>query len=77
MLHLQFKQVEEYMAWRKLPREMRNRISDYYEHRYQGKIFDEDTILIELSERLRLVRDVEQMREKLISSSSSSAPFRM
>ena len=43
------------MAWRKLPREMRNRISDYYEHRYQGKIFDEDSILTELSERLRLV----------------------
>ncbi|CAF3589604.1 unnamed protein product [Rotaria socialis] len=49
-----FKQVEEYMAWRKLPREMRNRISDYYEHRYQGKIFHEDSILQELSERLRL-----------------------
>ncbi|CAF4650293.1 unnamed protein product, partial [Rotaria sp. Silwood2] len=49
-----FKQVEEYMAWRKLPREMRNRISDYYEHRYQGKIFHENTILTELSERLRL-----------------------
>ncbi|CAF1094956.1 unnamed protein product [Rotaria magnacalcarata] len=49
-----FKQVEEYMAWRKLPREMRNRISDYYEHRYQGKIFHEDSILHELSERLRL-----------------------
>mgnify|MGYP001068980123 FL=1 len=49
-----FKQVEEYMAWRKLPREMRNRISDYYEHRYQGKIFHEDSILVELSERLRL-----------------------
>ncbi|CAF4059627.1 unnamed protein product, partial [Rotaria sp. Silwood2] len=49
-----FKQVEEYMAWRKLPREMRNRISDYYEHRYQGKIFHEDNILNELSERLRL-----------------------
>ncbi|CAF4068246.1 unnamed protein product [Rotaria sordida] len=49
-----FKQVEEYMAWRKLPREMRNRISDFYEHRYQGKIFHEDTILAELSERLRL-----------------------
>ncbi|CAF1609965.1 unnamed protein product [Rotaria sp. Silwood1] len=49
-----YKQVEEYMAWRKLPREMRNRITDYYEHRYQGKIFDEDNILKELSERLRL-----------------------
>ncbi|CAF1220135.1 unnamed protein product [Rotaria sordida] len=49
-----FKQVEEYMAWRKLPREMRNRISDYYEHRFQGKIFHEDNILNELSEKLRL-----------------------
>ncbi len=43
------------MAWRKLPREMRNRISDYYEHRYQGKIFHEDKILTELSEKLRSV----------------------
>ena len=34
---------------------MRNRISEYYEHRYQGKMFDEDAILSELSERLRLV----------------------
>ena len=43
------------MVWRKFPREMRNRISEYYEHRYQGKMFDEDAILSELSERLRLV----------------------
>ncbi len=50
-----FKQVEEYMVWRKLPREMRNKITEYYEHRYQGKMFDEDAILGELSERLRLV----------------------
>jgi hyperpolarization activated cyclic nucleotide-gated potassium channel 2 len=47
--------VEEYMVWRKLPREMRNRITEYYEHRYQGKMFDEEAILEELSERLRLV----------------------
>ena len=45
------------MVWRKFPREMRNRISEYYEHRYQGKMFDEDAILSELSERLRLVID--------------------
>lgn len=42
------------MVWRKFPREMRNRITEYYEHRYQGKMFDEDAILGELSERLRL-----------------------
>ena len=43
------------MVWRKLPRDMRNRITEYYEHRYQGKMFDEAAILNELSERLRLV----------------------
>ena len=38
------KQVEEYMAYRKLPREMRQRITEYFEHRYQGKFFDEDQV---------------------------------
>lgn len=51
----QFKQVEEYMAYRKLPRALRQRIADYYEHRYQGKMFDEAQILQELSECLREV----------------------
>ena len=52
---LQFKQVEEYMIYRKLPRNLRQRISDYYEHRYQGKMFDEESILGELNECLREV----------------------
>lgn len=52
---VQLKQVEEYMAYRKLPRDLRVRIADYFEHRYQGKFFDEDLILDELSERLREV----------------------
>uniref|UniRef100_A0A1B0CZM8 Uncharacterized protein n=1 Tax=Phlebotomus papatasi TaxID=29031 RepID=A0A1B0CZM8_PHLPP len=50
---LQVKQVEEYMAYRKLPRDMRQRITEYFEHRYQGKFFDEELILGELSEKLR------------------------
>lgn len=37
---------------RKLPRDLRQRIADYFEHRYQGKFFNEDDILNELSERL-------------------------
>lgn len=41
------------MAYRKLPRDMRQRITEYFEHRYQGKFFDEDVILGELSEKLR------------------------
>ncbi|XP_026471700.1 potassium/sodium hyperpolarization-activated cyclic nucleotide-gated channel 3-like [Ctenocephalides felis] len=53
LITLQVKQVEEYMAYRKLPREMRQRITEYFEHRYQGKFFDEECILGELSEKLR------------------------
>ncbi|KAM7533970.1 hypothetical protein Aperf_G00000112997 [Anoplocephala perfoliata] len=47
------KQVEEYMSYRKLPRELRNKIVDYYEHRYRGKFFNEAEILQEVSECLR------------------------
>lgn len=43
------------MAYRRLPRDMRHRISEYFEHRYQGKFFDENGILGELSEKLREV----------------------
>ncbi|GFO11710.1 potassium/sodium hyperpolarization-activated cyclic nucleotide-gated channel 2 [Plakobranchus ocellatus] len=50
---IHFKQVEEYMVYRKLPRSLRQRITDYYEHRYQGKMFDEETILSELNECLK------------------------
>ncbi|KAL7669052.1 hypothetical protein ACOME3_009723 [Neoechinorhynchus agilis] len=48
------RQIEEYMVWRKLPRQLRSRIMEYYEHRYQGKMFDENRILNELSHRLFL-----------------------
>jgi len=54
-MRVQFKQVEEYMIYRKLPRNLRQRISDYYEHRYQGKMFDEKSILDELNECLKEV----------------------
>ncbi|XP_038621848.1 potassium/sodium hyperpolarization-activated cyclic nucleotide-gated channel 1 [Tachyglossus aculeatus] len=48
-----YKQVEQYMSFHKLPADMRQKIHDYYEHRYQGKIFDEDNILNELNDPLR------------------------
>lgn len=51
----QYKQVEQYMSFHKLPADMRQRIHDYYEHRYQGKMFDEESILEELNEPLREV----------------------
>ena len=34
---------------------MRQRITEYFEHRYQGKFFDEEQILGELSEKLKEV----------------------
>ena len=45
------------MAYRKLPRDMRHKIAEYFEHRYQGKFFDEEAILGELSEKLREVKN--------------------
>nr|XP_020489710.1 potassium/sodium hyperpolarization-activated cyclic nucleotide-gated channel 2-like [Labrus bergylta] len=48
-----YKQVEQYMSFHKLPADFRQKIHDYYEHRYQGKMFDEESILGELSEPLR------------------------
>lgn len=55
LLWLQFKQVEEYMAYRKLHRDLRQKISDYYEHRFRGKMFDEKRILEEVNECLKEV----------------------
>lgn len=46
-------QVKEYMIFRKLPMELRYRMNDYYENRFQGKMFDEDKILSELNPVLR------------------------
>lgn len=43
------------MSFHKLPADMRQKIHDYYEHRYQGKIFDEDNILSELNDPLKEV----------------------
>lgn len=57
-LHSQYKQVEQYMSFHKLPADMRQKIHDYYEHRYQGKIFDEDNILSELNDPLKEVWSV-------------------
>ncbi|KAM6166973.1 potassium/sodium hyperpolarization-activated cyclic nucleotide-gated channel 3 isoform 2-T2 [Erethizon dorsatum] len=53
MNHMVYKQVEQYMSFHKLPADTRQRIHEYYEHRYQGKMFNEESILEELSEPLR------------------------
>ncbi|KAG5264474.1 hypothetical protein AALO_G00254150 [Alosa alosa] len=48
-----YKQVEQYMSFHKLPADLRQKIHDYYENRFQGKMFDEDNILEELSDPLK------------------------
>uniref|UniRef100_A0A3B3VCE2 Potassium/sodium hyperpolarization-activated cyclic nucleotide-gated channel 2-like n=1 Tax=Poecilia latipinna TaxID=48699 RepID=A0A3B3VCE2_9TELE len=48
-----YKQVEQYMSFNKLPADLRQKIHEYYEHRFQGKMFDEENILGELSEPLK------------------------
>jgi hypothetical protein len=47
-------QIQEWMAFRRFPGKLRMRITDYYDHRFQGKSFDEQEILNELNPLLRL-----------------------
>jgi hypothetical protein len=54
----QYKQVEQYMSFHKLPADVRQRIHEYYEIRFQGKMFDEDSILGELSDPLKEVSSI-------------------
>ena len=51
----QLNQVDEYMRYHKLPKEMRQRVHEYYYHRYRGQLFNESAILDELSFPLREV----------------------
>jgi len=46
-------QVKEYMSFRKFPLDLRRRMDDYYENRFQGKMFNEPSILNELNPVLR------------------------
>nr|XP_015219516.1 PREDICTED: potassium/sodium hyperpolarization-activated cyclic nucleotide-gated channel 1-like isoform X2 [Lepisosteus oculatus] len=48
-----FNYLEDYMTYRKLPRDLRTRISNYYQARHQGKWFDESEILNLVSKSLR------------------------
>ena len=52
------------MRCRKLPMHTRNRILNYFSHKYQGKFFNEDEIISELSDSLRTV--TQKSREKTI-----------
>ena len=51
----QVQQISEYMSNRKLPTRTRQKVLKYFDHRYNGKFFDEKLILGELSWPLRHV----------------------
>ncbi|XP_003739592.1 potassium/sodium hyperpolarization-activated cyclic nucleotide-gated channel 2 [Galendromus occidentalis] len=53
-LHRQkMREVEDYMSFRRFPRDLRLRVRDYFERRYRGHVFNEDDILESMSEPLR------------------------
>ncbi|XP_022670322.1 potassium/sodium hyperpolarization-activated cyclic nucleotide-gated channel 2-like isoform X1 [Varroa jacobsoni] len=47
------REVEDYMSFRRFPRELRTRVRDYFERRYRGHVFNEDDILESMSDPLR------------------------
>ena len=49
------REVEDYMSFRRFPRDLRNRVRDYFERRYRGHVFNEDDILESMSDPLREV----------------------
>ncbi|XP_003742439.1 potassium/sodium hyperpolarization-activated cyclic nucleotide-gated channel 1 [Galendromus occidentalis] len=49
----QMREVEDYLSYREVPEALRQKIRDYFERRFRGKVFDEDHILNSLSEPLR------------------------
>lgn len=56
------------MSFHKLPADVRQKIHEYYEHRFQGKMFDEENILGELSEPLKEVINSPRPRAPTIHS---------
>lgn len=43
------------MRYRKLPQDVRQQVTEYYEHRYRRKFFNEEAILSALSQGLKEV----------------------
>ncbi|KAH7962639.1 hypothetical protein HPB52_017285 [Rhipicephalus sanguineus] len=53
LLREKLKEVEDYMQCQKFPNKLRCRMRDYFENRYEGRVFDEAKILASLSDPLR------------------------
>ncbi|CAM5080514.1 unnamed protein product [Eretmochelys imbricata] len=51
--NLTMKDIQEYISYRKLPQDLCQRIFTYYDIRYQGRWYNEEEILNEMSEPLK------------------------
>jgi len=73
-----YNSVKQYMHFRKFPLKLRRRITDYYENRYQGKMFNENTVLDELNPILRkamLVHNCKDLLENVPFFADASDDF--
>lgn len=46
-------EVNEYMMYKKLSNDLKEKVRSYYELKYRGKLFDEESIMLELNDSLR------------------------
>ena len=46
-------EIEDYMDFRRFSADLKSRVRDYFQDRYQGRVFNEDKILNTLSDPLR------------------------
>ncbi|XP_077512999.1 potassium/sodium hyperpolarization-activated cyclic nucleotide-gated channel 4-like [Amblyomma americanum] len=70
LLREKLKEVEDYMQCQKFPRKLRSRMRDYFENRYEGRVFDEAKILASLSDPLR-----EEIVNHSIRTTVRTVPF--
>ncbi|XP_065281557.1 potassium/sodium hyperpolarization-activated cyclic nucleotide-gated channel 1-like [Dermacentor albipictus] len=70
LLREKLKEVEDYMQCQKFPTKLRSRMRDYFENRYEGRVFDEAKILASLSEPLR-----EEIVNHSIRTTVRTVPF--
>lgn len=49
-------EVNEYLLFKNISEDLKNKVKQYYEMKYRGKLFDENNILNELNDSLRQVR---------------------
>ncbi|KAI8609115.1 hypothetical protein BC830DRAFT_1152303 [Chytriomyces sp. MP71] len=69
-------ELQDYVKWKNLNDETRDKLLSYYETKYRGKYFEEDSLLADMNESLRTVRDIALVNQKsnstLFSGNSTS-----